>query len=166
MNWIGCLCNVATSTIQFRLTFQLRSAHIKHHSSSEKLLNIPKHKFKCSGQRSFSFIAPSVWNSLSDRLRNLRTLSEFKTQLNTFLFRQVFSHTIGRPPLWPSIMWKLTCMHVRQWCVIAHGICLSQNDLCSVWAVQYYYLYFILSLSCLLPCHSENDQQKYQIWHH
>ena len=43
--------------------------------------------------RSFSFIAPSVWNSQPARLRNLPCLSEFKTGLKTFLFRLAFPQT-------------------------------------------------------------------------
>ena len=35
-----------------------------------------------------------VWNLLPAILRNLPTLSEFKTQLKTFLFRQAFSQTL------------------------------------------------------------------------
>ena len=34
------------------------------------------------------FVAPSVWNSLYASLQKLPTLSEFKTPLKTFFFRQ------------------------------------------------------------------------------
>ena len=47
-------------------------------SSNEKLLKIPKRNLKSVGDRSFSFIAPTVWNSLPASLRNLPTLSDFK----------------------------------------------------------------------------------------
>uniref|UniRef100_UPI0025D76A15 hypothetical protein n=1 Tax=Thiolapillus sp. TaxID=2017437 RepID=UPI0025D76A15 len=59
-------------------------------SSNEKLLKIPKRSLKSVGDRSFSFIAPTVWNSLPASLRNLPTLSDFKAQLKTFLFQQAF----------------------------------------------------------------------------
>ena len=52
-------------------------------SSSEKLLKISKRNLKSFGEFSFSFIAPSVWNSLPASLWNLPTLSGFKTQLKT-----------------------------------------------------------------------------------
>ena len=52
-----------------------------------KTLQLLKSFRKCS----FSLKALSVWNSLLASLRNLPTLSEFKTQLTTFLFRQAFS---------------------------------------------------------------------------
>ena len=73
----ACLCTYQTSrTLQ---------------SSNEELLKIPKRSLKSVGERSFGFIAPTVWNSLSASLRNLPTLSDFKAQLKTFLFQQAFS---------------------------------------------------------------------------
>ena len=54
-------------------------------SSNEKLLKIPKRNLKSFGQRSFSFLAPSLWNSLPATLRNVPTLSQFKSQLKTFI---------------------------------------------------------------------------------
>ena len=59
-------------------------------SSNEKLLKIPKRNLKSFGQRSFSFMAPSLWNSLPATLRNVPTLSQFKSQLKTSLFAQAF----------------------------------------------------------------------------
>ena len=59
-------------------------------SSSEKLLKIPKYNLKSVGDRSFSFIAPAVLNSLPTSLQNLPTLSDCKAQLKTFLFQQDF----------------------------------------------------------------------------
>ena len=58
-------------------------------SSNEKLIKIPKRNIKSFGQRSFSFMAPSVWNSLPATLRNVPTLSQFKSRLKT-LFAQAF----------------------------------------------------------------------------
>ena len=59
-------------------------------SSSEKLLWIPKRNLKSVGDRSFSFIAPTVWKSLPLSLRNLPTLPDLKAYLKTFLFQQAF----------------------------------------------------------------------------
>ena len=42
------------------------------------------------GQRSFSFMAPSLWNSLPATLKNVPTLSQFKSKLKTLLFAQAF----------------------------------------------------------------------------
>ena len=58
-------------------------------SSKEKLLKIHKRNLKSFGERSFSFMAPSVWNSLPADLRNLPTLSHFKSDLKP-LFAQAF----------------------------------------------------------------------------
>ena len=59
-------------------------------SSNEKLLKIPKRNLRSFGQCSFSFMAPTLWNSLPATLRNVPTLSQFKSQLKTFLFAQAF----------------------------------------------------------------------------
>ena len=56
--------------------------------SKEKLLKIPKRNLESFGDRSFSFMAPPVWNSLLADLRNLPTLSQFKSNFKTFLFAQ------------------------------------------------------------------------------
>ena len=56
--------------------------------SIEKILKILNRNLNSFGQRSFSFIAPSVWNSLPASVRNLLILSEFSTR-KTFLFRRV-----------------------------------------------------------------------------
>ena len=59
-------------------------------STNEKLLKIPKRKLKSFGQRSFNFMAPSFWNSLPATLRNVPTLSQFKSHLKIVLFVQAF----------------------------------------------------------------------------
>ena len=65
-------------------------------SSNEELLKIPKRNLKSFGQRSFSFMAPSLWNSLPATLRNVPTLSQFKSQLKTFLFAQAFLQNLKK----------------------------------------------------------------------
>ena len=45
-------------------------------SSNEKLLRIPKRNLKSFGQHSFTFMAPSLWNSLLATLRNVPALSQ------------------------------------------------------------------------------------------
>ena len=89
-------------------------------SSNEKLLKIPKRNLKSVGYRSFSFIAPTVWNSLPASLRNLPTLSDFKAQLKTFLFQQAF-HKSRRTIMCVCVcVCKLClclCAYLREWCV-------------------------------------------------
>ena len=59
-------------------------------SSSEKLLKVPKFNLKTAGQRSFQYLAPTIWNNLPSDLRNLPTLSIFKSHLKTHFFRIAF----------------------------------------------------------------------------
>ena len=59
-------------------------------SSCEKLLKVPKRNTKTFRERYFSFLAPSVWNSLPSDLRNSSTLPQFKSRLKTHLFMTAF----------------------------------------------------------------------------
>ena len=59
-------------------------------SSSEKLLTVPFSKSKFVNDRSFSFSVPRMWNSLPSSLRDTPSLSQFKSQLKTYLFRLAF----------------------------------------------------------------------------
>ena len=63
-------------------------------SSSEKLLHCPNRNLKTAGDRSFSSQAPCVWNSLPISLRNAQSLSIFKRNLKTHLFRQAFPEVV------------------------------------------------------------------------
>ena len=40
-------------------------------------------------------MAPSVWNSLLATLRNVPTLSQFKSHLKTYLFAQAFQYNLA-----------------------------------------------------------------------
>ena len=59
-------------------------------SSTKRLLKIPKTNLKTFGERSFGYIAPTVWNSLPAHLRAFPCLPTFKANLKTYLFRQAF----------------------------------------------------------------------------
>ena len=52
--------------------------------------NIPSINLKTYGDRAFTFIGPSVWNSLANDLRSADTLSIFKRNLKTYLFKKYF----------------------------------------------------------------------------
>ena len=60
-------------------------------SSRQKLLDPPKTNTKSFGERSFSFQASSVWNSLPSNIRDAPTLSSFKSKLKTYLFRMNYA---------------------------------------------------------------------------
>ncbi len=53
-------------------------------SQNSGLLVVPRIAKSTKGGRTFSYLAPKLWNSLSD------TLSLFKSRLNTHLFSQAF----------------------------------------------------------------------------
>ena len=59
-------------------------------SSNEGLLKVPKRALKTVGERSFSFLVPSVWNSLPFSVRNQSSLAQFKSALKTYLFNRAF----------------------------------------------------------------------------
>ena len=54
-------------------------------SSSEKLLKVPRKNLNSYGHRSFSYQAPTVWNSLPSQIRQSSSLTCFKTNLKTHL---------------------------------------------------------------------------------
>ena len=60
-------------------------------SSSEKLLKVPKTYLKSAGNRSFYFQAAKIWNSLPTNVRSSPSLSSFKKNLKTHLFKERFS---------------------------------------------------------------------------
>ena len=59
-------------------------------SSTERLLKISKPNLKTFGERSFGYIAPTVWNSLPADLRASPSIPTFKVNLKTHFFRQAF----------------------------------------------------------------------------
>ena len=56
-------------------------------SSAKNLLVVPKVRTKTFGQRSFSYCAPQIWNSLPQKLREAGNESNFKSDLKTHLFK-------------------------------------------------------------------------------
>uniref|UniRef100_A0A3P9Q946 Reverse transcriptase domain-containing protein n=1 Tax=Poecilia reticulata TaxID=8081 RepID=A0A3P9Q946_POERE len=60
-------------------------------SSSSIHFTVPSARLTTMGSRAFSRSAPQLWNSLPPYLRNIKSLSNFKTELKTHLFRSAFS---------------------------------------------------------------------------
>ena len=60
-------------------------------SSNQKLLTVPKRRLKSFGHRSFSYLAPTIWNALPDDLRFAPSISSFRKALKTHLFNLAFS---------------------------------------------------------------------------
>ena len=63
---------------------QLRS------SSDSRILSIPRTRTKTTGNRSFSFHAPTFWNQLPSHIRHCETSSSFKKSLKTHLFKSAY----------------------------------------------------------------------------
>ena len=58
--------------------------------SSIRELEVPPSKTKTYGDRAFSYIAPTLWNSLSSNIRKIDKLQTFKSKLKTHLFEQAY----------------------------------------------------------------------------
>uniref|UniRef100_A0A669CXC1 Reverse transcriptase domain-containing protein n=1 Tax=Oreochromis niloticus TaxID=8128 RepID=A0A669CXC1_ORENI len=76
---------------------QYLSDLLKPHTSSralrsldQRLLVVPRTRFKTRGDRAFQTVAPRLWNSLPLSLRCTDSIDSFKKQLKTFLFRKAF----------------------------------------------------------------------------
>ena len=55
-------------------------------SSSKSLLVIPESRLKTYGDRSFAYVAPSLWNKLPMDIRDAPSLETLKSHLKTHLF--------------------------------------------------------------------------------
>ena len=61
-------------------------------SNDSIMLEFPKGKFLRSfGDRSFTVAAPKLWNELPKEIRDISSISVFKTCLKTHLFKLAFS---------------------------------------------------------------------------
>ena len=61
-------------------------------SADDRIFQVPKFNREKHGGRAFSHSAAKTWNSLPFHVRHSPSLSVFKTNLKTFLFRQSFSY--------------------------------------------------------------------------
>ncbi len=59
-------------------------------SQNAGLLVVPRIAKSTKGGRTFSYLAPKLWNSLPDNVQGSDTLSLFKSRLKTHLFSQAF----------------------------------------------------------------------------
>ena len=60
-------------------------------SSDNKISCIPKLLTKTFGHRSFSFAAPTIWNSLPSELKHTDSILKIKSALKTHLFRKFYT---------------------------------------------------------------------------
>ena len=93
---IACLCyHCHSSTAPSYVTDMLHKmpSHPRNTRSSSytmPLLNRPAHSKATIGDRSFSFVSSSVWNSIPNDVRCAPSLSSFMSRLKTFLFCSVY----------------------------------------------------------------------------
>ena len=79
--------NTAPSYISDLLTVYTPSRTLRS-SSDSRLLSVPRTNSVTYGERSFSFAAPSLWNSLPRSIRYAQSVSSFKRSLKTHLFSE------------------------------------------------------------------------------
>ena len=80
-----CLNNDAPAYLMELLKPYTPSRQLRSSSDLMTLLP-PKVNLKTFGERSFSFCAPKVWNTLPKDLREIPSLDHFKRRLKTYLF--------------------------------------------------------------------------------
>lgn len=88
-------------TITYKALHDLAPAYIKNllknyypprdlRSSKKNLLVVPAFRTNCYGRRAFSVIAPLLWNSLPQHIRDAGSLDIFKRRLKTALFIRAY----------------------------------------------------------------------------
>ncbi len=81
-------------------------------SQNSGLLVVPRIAKSTKGGRTFSYLAPKLWNSLPDNVRGSDTLSLFKSRLKTHLFSQAFIMLII---LYCSYIWSNVHFYSLAW---------------------------------------------------
>ena len=59
-------------------------------SSNKALVRVPRCNLKTYGERTFSYITPTLCNSLPEDMRTYKSLNNFESELKTFLFKWIF----------------------------------------------------------------------------
>ena len=83
-----CLNGLAHSYLSELLTLYQPTRNLR--SSSANLLVVPHVKTTTFGQRSFSYAAPYLWNKLPNHMKEVTTISAFKTCIKTHLFTKLY----------------------------------------------------------------------------
>ena len=85
-----CVHRLAPSYLSELVSLQVpKRSGLRSETDMLKLV-VPTARKERWGERSFSCCAPRIWNALPLSLRSLPTLSSFRAQLKTFMFRIVF----------------------------------------------------------------------------
>ena len=79
------------------------------------------------GERSFQYIGPVIWNSLSFSVRHATSLSSFKSKLKTHLFCLLISRFLSSVSIKPMttmlVFLRCGCVCVRVWVWHAYLLC-------------------------------------------
>ena len=83
---------------------------------------------KWADERSFSFMAPRIWNCLPTTLHDLPTLSDFKSQLKTYFFLQAFLQHV----------WLALCVCGGGWVFVfaCDCVCKAHRVILKIFALQ------------------------------
>ena len=84
----NCIYGHAPAYLKELITVYIPARQLR--SINEKLLTVPSINMATLGGRAFSVAGPKAWNSLPNKLRNIKCLSSFKKQLKTHLFSIAF----------------------------------------------------------------------------
>ena len=76
-------------------TITIRQTARSLRSGKAVMLETPRTTTQAYGDRSFSFMAATLWNKLSPELRSCKTYDTFKKGIKTFLYKQAFRETNG-----------------------------------------------------------------------
>ena len=101
-------------------------------SSDNRILCIPKLPSKTFGHRSFSFAAPTIWNSLPSELRHTDSMQKFKLALKTHLVRKFYTWYI-------KFFVDLDLNHY----IWSTSTCVRMRDCESLTCENYYFISFI-----------------------
>ena len=84
------------------------------------VFRISSFRTKSSGQRFFSYQAPTTWNKLPASIRHASSVSSFKSSLKTFLFSKTFSSV---PLPWGACVCQGMCLCVRVCASVGAYVC-------------------------------------------
>ena len=84
-----CINNMAPQYLQTLIQIYVPRRSLRSSNDNSVLIK-PAMKYKSYGERSFSFYAPFIWNSLPFELRNCDNINIFKKQLKTYFFKKAY----------------------------------------------------------------------------
>ena len=71
----------------------LLKRHVPDHrlrNKRQERLIVPKYRLETRGPRGFKWVAPNLWNSVPDSVKESKTVAVFKKRLKTHLFKNCF----------------------------------------------------------------------------